>query len=246
MTDSVKLNKIVAVEKGSKSRTTAALTSAYHIIQKPDQFNGIARSYTPKLDDGDKLPDENQVIQANTNHILTSVSHAIAEYFDVIATKDWGNTVAKADVVVDGKVIIAAAPVTYLLFLEKFLVDVKTFVSKLPTLPTTERWSWDEGYGAYKSETTQTAKTKKVPGFQVLYEATPEHPAQIREYTEDIVVGFWSTTKFSTAIYPSDIVAMEEKIVKLIEAVKFAREEANMTDVEQIKVGKAVMDYIFN
>lgn len=39
--------------------------------------------------------------------------------FDVVATQDFANCQAKADVMVEGRVLIKDAPVTHLLFLEK-------------------------------------------------------------------------------------------------------------------------------
>lgn len=48
--------------------------------------------------------------------------------FDVTATKDWANCEARADVTVDGWVLVSAVPVSCLLFLEKRLTDIYAFV----------------------------------------------------------------------------------------------------------------------
>jgi len=59
--------------------------------------------------------------------------------FDIVATQDWANCQAVADVVVDDQVILAQVPFTHLLFLEKQLLDIQTLVEKLPVLDPAER-----------------------------------------------------------------------------------------------------------
>ncbi len=241
----VNLSKIVAVEKGVKARTDASITSAYHKAQQAPAFVGLSRSYQPKNDDGDKLPDENQVIQTNPFDLIRMFSDAQVTFADVIATKDWGNTEAKADVVVDGLTLIKDVPVTYLLFLEKKLVDVKTFINSLPTLSPTEKWLWDETNGVWATEPAGTAKTAKVPDVQVLYEATDKHPAQVQPFNRDVVQGTWTTIKYSSALPPTEIATLQARVTKVLEAVKFAREEANMYEAAQQHVAQGVFDYIF-
>ncbi len=51
-----RLNQIIAVEKGVKSRSFQELTEAHHALQKPALLAGIARTYRPKDDEGEQLP----------------------------------------------------------------------------------------------------------------------------------------------------------------------------------------------
>ena len=96
--------------------------------------------------------------------------------------------------------VLKDVPVTTLLFLEKQLVDIHTFVEKLPTLDPGEAWNYSPDVDHYVSESYQTTKTKKVLKNHVKAEATKEHPAQVETYTEDVVVGYWTTVKFSGAV----------------------------------------------
>ena len=159
--------------------------------------------------------------------------------------EDWANAEATADVEVDGEVIVAAAPVTYLLFLEKQLVDLHTFVKKLPVLDPSESWTFDQASDCFATDQVQTTKTKKVPRNHVKAEATKEHPAQVEVYDEDIVVGHWRMVKFSGAVTAQRANELLERVEKLQRAVKFAREEANGREVEKREVGKRVFDYVF-
>ena len=97
----------------------------------------------------------------------------------------------------------------------------------------------------FASESYQTTKTKKVMKNHVKAEATKEHPAQVETYTEDVIVGYWTTVKFSSAIPAKEKNEMLERVRKLQEAVKCAREEANGMEVESRKIGAAVLNHVF-
>jgi hypothetical protein len=169
----------------------------------------------------------------------------LTRLFDVTATKDWANTQAKADVVVDGQVLLSQVPATYLLFLEKQLVDLHTFVRKLPVLDAAETWTFDGSSDAWATEPLQTTRTKKIPRNHVKAEATEHHPAQVEVYYEDVVVGYWRTVKFSGALPASRVNELIGRVEKLQQAVKFAREEANNVEVEDQKMGEKIFKYIF-
>src|SRR5688572_15543780 len=139
-----KLNQIIAVEKGIKSKSFQDLTEAHHAVQKPALLSGIARTYQPKDEEGEQLPPESTKVQIRTEDVLRQMAATLSRLFDVTATKDATNAVARADVKVDDRVLLSDVPVTYLLFLEKQLTDLHTFVKKLPTLDAAESWSFNE------------------------------------------------------------------------------------------------------
>ena len=240
-----KLNQIIAIQATKKSLAKDALTEVYQALQKSDLLSGIARSYKPKDELGEALPPESKLVQFKVDDGIAKITKSLIEMFDVVATQDWANCEAKADVVVAGKTIVKAVPVTHLLFLEKQLVDLHTFIEKLPALDTAERWSYDASQDCFASEPYQSLRTKKVPKTHIKYEATKEHPAQVEMYMEDITVGTWTAVKYSGAIPAARRNAMLERVRALQDAVKTAREEANSRDVDPKKVGEAVLDYIF-
>ena len=136
-------------------------------------------------------------------------------------------------------------PVTYLLFLEKQLVDLHTFVKKLPVLDAAESWTFDESADCYATEPVQTVRTKKVPRNHVKAEATEKHPAQVEVYYEDVTVGYWKTVKFSGALPAKRVNELLERVEKLQQAVKFAREEANGTEVDRPAGRRKGLRYLF-
>lgn len=240
-----KLNQIVAIERGVKTKASKDVTRIYHEIQKTQLFGGISRTYRPKDDDGDMLPAESTLVQLRADALLTELAKDLTALFDVTATKDRGNTLATADVVVDGRVLLANVPTPYLLFLEKQLSDtIRTIITKFPTLDPAVQWHWDPAAGAWATEPVETQRSKKVPRVLVKAAATDKHPAQVDVWQEDVVDGYWSTTKFSGALPVDRVNLLLERLDALIKAVKFAREEANSITVDEEPVGAAIFDYL--
>ena len=240
-----KLNQIVAVLNGKKNQTQKALTETYKKLQKGSLFEGLSRTYTPADEDGEAQPPEKKNVQFNAKQACNEVRETLTDLFDVTATQDFGNCEAKSDVVVDGNTVLSGVPVTYLLFLEKQLTNINTFIQTIPVLEPGETWNWDENADCYATDPTHTNRTKKVPRSHILYEATEKHPAQVEMYHEDVIAGQWKTIKFSGALAAQEKNEMTQRVRRLQEAVKFAREEANSMEVEQIKIGNRVFDFVF-
>lgn len=240
-----KLNQIIAVEKGVKSQSLRDLTDAHQLLQKTAMLAGISRTYRPKDDEGEQYPPESTRVQVKAQEVIRITAEVMTKLFDVTATKDWANCVARADVVIDGQVLLAQVPVSYLLFLEKQLTDLHTFIKKLPVLDAADIWVYDASSDSWATEPVQTSKTKKIPRNHVKAEATEHHPAQVEVYYEDVVVGFWRTVKYSGALPAQFVNELLERVTKLQQAVKFAREEANDLEVEEQKVGEALLGYLF-
>jgi hypothetical protein len=240
-----KLNQIIAVEKGVKSKAVQTFTQIHQVTQRAALFSGISRTYQPKDEEGEALPPESTRVQFTAQQAINVVAEALGRLFDVAATRDWANCAARADIVVDGNVLIPKVPVTHLLFLEKQLVDLRTFVEKLPVLDPAETWSLDAASAAWRTDPVQTVKTKKIPRNHVKAEATERHPAQVEIYYEDVPVGYWTTVKFSGALPQTRVIELLRRVDALSVAVKHAREEANATPVTDQHVGEVVFGYLF-
>lgn len=240
-----KLNQLIAVEKGVKDEATRQVTDAYHAIKRPDASTGIARRYTPLNDeDMEVLPPESRRVQVKAEELLDGVGSKLSRLWDVVATKDLTNTLARGNIVIDENIVASDVPVTTLIWLEKQLTDVGTFVGSLPVLDISREWHQDATSGAWASTPEQTKRTQKVMRNHVLAEATPQHPAQVQVYTEDNIVGTWTTTHYSGALQAQEVEELRERVAKLQRAVKFAREEANSVAVTDKKIGEALFDYL--
>jgi len=241
-----KLNQIVAVEKGVRARTQKTITDLHHLTKKPLLFNGFVRQYEPVNAEGEHLDEERTKVQFDISSVLQSMRHAFTEQMDIVASKDYGNVqpTARASVEIDGVVLVKDAPVPFLLYLEKELVDIQTFINALPELDIATDWTKNEQLGLWASREARTVRTQKVQDKLVLLEPTTEHPGKAEIITRDVTVGHWRTTKYSGAIplrAKTDLVA---KIHRLIDAVKKARETANNADVARINVGDNILGWL--
>jgi hypothetical protein len=246
MPNALQLNQVIALVKGEKPRAETALTKAYHDIQKVEPLSGISRTYRPKDEDGDQYPSEGNLVQVSVTELINKAAEGLTRLFDLTATLEGGNTLAKADVVVDGNVLLPNVPVTYLLFLEKKMTDLVTFISKLPVLDPSQKWTFDDATNTYRSVSTETVKSKKIPRNHVKAAATDKHPAQVELYYEDVVVGYWTTTRFSGALEQKRVDELLARAKKLQDAVKLAREKANSIEITDAKVGDKFFGYLFS
>src|SRR5262245_4810521 len=167
-----KLNQIIAQLAGKKAQAKDTLTQAYHQSKKPELLTGLVRTYQPRDEGGEPQPDERKSVQVKVSELIDRIKKDLTDMLDVVATQDWANCQARADVVVDGRRLLEGVPVTHLLFLEKQLVDLRTFIESLPTLDAAEDWEYRPEFDSFVSKATKTNRTKKVPKNHVKYEAT--------------------------------------------------------------------------
>lgn len=240
-----RLNQLLAVDKALKQRAEQFVTALYHTAQKSALFDGMSRTYKPLDAAGERLPPETKVVQQRATDILGEVGRTLAELFDLRAALDWANCQASGDVVVAGEVLIAAAPATYLLFLEKKLLDIHTIVQKLPVLDPAETWALDTTDQLFKTTVAETARTIKIQEPVVLQPPTKEHPAQTALINRDVIVGYYELTKSSGALPLADQRRILRRVETLQAAVKYAREQANLVVAPKKEVGQKIFDYLF-
>lgn len=243
----IKLNQVVAVVTGQKPETEKALTDAYHALQKGELFTGLSRTYKSR-NDADRenaKPPEQKRPQRSVRDMYASLVPVLSKLWNNVATQDWGNCEARANVVVNGEVLIPDVPVPHLLFLEHKLVEMKAFVEKMPTRDGAEVWMFSPDANCFTTDTTRRESTKKVTKPIVLYDATEKHPAQTQLIQEDEVVGYWDEKRFSTAVSAQEKEEMLRRVSTLTEAIKVAREEANSIVVGRKEVAKPILDFLF-
>lgn len=240
-----RLSQIIAIEKDAKTRAEQAAATAYHQLQKPEPLTGISKVYTARDTDGEQLPPQGTPVQYTVEQALSNISKATARYLDLLGAKERTDQDARADVVVDGKVFIAGAPVTLLLALERQLNEELVQARRLPTLSLEHEWAPYDSHGRHITKAIETVRSKKLPRNHVKAPATDKHPAQVEVYFEDVTVGTWATKHLSGAIPVARKQDILDRLVKLIEAVKQAREEANTVQVTDFKVGEKVFGYLY-
>ena len=239
------LHEMLAAVKGANSARQTAVTDANHLLQRTQPFGGLRRSYTPKEEGGQQFPDENQILQARVYEVISTIMSPWARHLDTQATIDAANQSATANVEIDGTVIVADVPIPHLLFLEKQAADLVALVEKLPVLDPNEAWTYDPNLLAWTTEPVETTKTRKESKQIVVIPPTDRHPGQWTEATSDVIAGTWSTQKLSGAI-PFDVKqALRGRVRKLQDAVKAARQRANVYAVTPVAEGAELLNYVF-
>lgn len=241
-----KLNQINALVTGRKGEAEKVVGDIYKVLQKPELFTGRQRVYRPHDDvNGEKLPSETQKIQQRCDLLIEQAKAKWIELWDLTFTQDAANQQARANVEVDGQSVLKDVPVTSLLFLEKQVNDLETFVSKMPTPDSSEDWTHDANVGLLKSKPAESVRTRKEPSHYEKSPATKEHPAQVEFFHKDVPVGTWTSTMFSSAMPADRKSAIMARVKKLKDAIKLAREQANMIDATPIKAGDQVFAFVF-
>jgi hypothetical protein len=244
-TKTKKLHELLAIEKGVKKRSYDKIGEMQRVLPRTDLFNGHHKKWLPLHEDSEVFPPENKKIQAFAPEMITQYVDLRTEVFDIELSKDLTNATARADIIIGETVIAAEVPATTLIFLEKELEDLRTFIQGLPIHDTAEKWDQDKSNSMiYRTEPERVSRTKKVERPLVLYEATEKHPAQVKTTTEDIIIGHWETTKTTSAIPVEDKLHMWQRVNRLLDAVKQARERANSATVIDRTLGKNIFGYL--
>jgi len=240
----VRLSQVIAVEKQTKQKFNREGGDLHKLNQKAELFNGLQKVYEKKDEDGEDLPGEQKLVQQNAADNLAAYADLWRELLDTVATKDWGNADAYADLIVGDEVIVERAPVTYLLWLEKQLDDIKTVIAALPTLDPSEKWTYDPNIRQHATAPVKTARQKVVKRPLVKAAATEKHAAQVDLVDEQVITGYWSLTKFSGAMTAEEKRRYLDRAEQLRKAVKFAREEANSGRVERRQVADKIVGWL--
>jgi hypothetical protein len=242
-----KQHQILAIEGTIRAQTAKDLTAAHHGLKKEGMLSGQFREYQPLRDDGIKLPTERTSLQVRVPEVIRQTQAIMEKQFDIVACRDWANCNAYADVTMpDGTVILTKAPAPYLLWLEKQVTDLHTFVSALPTLPADTEWEWDANQNCWRNKhEIKTARTEKIEESLVLLAPTKEHPGQATKVVKDVISGYWTTHKYSGALPIPVVKEMKDRAEELLASVKLAREKANQVEAPDQKVGAKLLAHIF-
>lgn len=245
MTDTA-IHRLLAAKGKVDKAVNPVIDQTYKDIQKPGLLNGMTRTYTPLDENGETLPSEEQLVQLRVPIALQVLQESFERIWDLTATIDFGNLEAKADVIIDGNVIAEGVPTTHLLWLEKQIHDLVTFLKKLPTLDPARRWEWSDQENAFATTPTKSNRTKKVLKVLEKSPGTDKHPAQTETYSDDVVIGTYEAINYSGAVSKVDQTRYLNRAEELLEAVSDARARANAVEVPQVKIAGSLLDYVFS
>ena len=185
-------------------------------------MDGARKVYTPNDEDGEQLPPDEKLVQDTGPAVLRQLVDYYTGYMDAVATKDYGNGAACADVVLDGNVVIEAAPVPFLLFVEKMLGEWRGYINAMPQRDRAKRWVRQEGDVWETDAVTQNRSIKAQVPVEVS-PATKEHKAQVMVMEKASFVGTYQTLHTSGAYSQEEKEKLLLRVDTLLGAVRRAR-----------------------
>ena len=244
------LHQLIAVQRGVDDEVAKTLGSVRHLLAvegDQDPKTGLSRVYQAKEEGGDELPAQSRRVQITAAELTGRAVTALDRLFNLKFTREEGNCNARADVIVDGVTLLTGVPVGYLMFLEAQVDQIVGMIDQIPTLNPADEWTDTAPglrEGVWASAPRKTAVTKRMPQVQVMYDATKEHPAQVRPYETEVTVGWWTTVKYSGQMDPKVQQDMRARAIKVKDAVRKAREQANRLEVTD-RQATPLLNYIF-
>ena len=245
-----KLHELLAVE-GDIEKTAKSIMGETTNVFNKNQNLFIGRHRSLQMFDDDMPGQADEVVELTTTvpERLEYTGEHIASWLDVSLNKEATNQIANADLVVDGNIIAAALPATFLLGLENKLKQLLNVYKSIPTLQAGVAWERDATIGnhVYKqANPNRKNKTQKTFNHKVLYEATDKHPAQIEKWEEQRVVGEYTEQIQSGMMSSSDKNKLLNNVEKLLRATKTARMQANSVEATKLEVGNEIVKFINN
>lgn len=246
-----KMHELLAVEGNLSGLFTKVIKEAFVTFgKKPDHFqehHKELKMFDDTREFEQAAAEEHKSMVTTVDDKLTYVWKHVTNYVDLLYQKEMTNREASADLVIDGTVIEKDVPATFLLTIEQKMTKFRDLCEVIPTLAPGTVWELDKdrGEGIYKAKHPEVnRKTEKTVGYNVVYDATPDHPAQVVDYSVDVHVGDFTTYRWSGMLSPAEKSELLSRIDKVIMAAKRARMKANSADSVDVKVGKKLADFI--
>jgi len=241
-----KLHELLAVESDLKNQFDKILQETIvTFTKKQDHFMGVHK--TLKMIDDNRAHEEEAATQYKelddtVDGKLDYTWKYVSKYINAIHQKESTNQTAKADLVVEGKVLAKDLPATLLLSMESKLKFLRGVYEKIPTLQPGVKWVPDpqRGKGVFQAEPPEmTHKTEKDLKSKTLFEGNKEHPPQIEKWMESFVVGTYTKDMWSGMYSPAKKSEVLGRLDTLIQSIKKARMRANDTEVLKTEVNLA-------
>ncbi len=245
-----KLYEVLAVEASLSTVSGNLVKESMKSLKKDNLFTGEVKSHTVFGDENQHLV---QAVQSRavTTTVMQNLEYTllqgIAPFWDAVAQKDEANQRAKADIIINGEVLVAQVAGTTLLGLEAKLSSLLELFSTVPTLPPGIRWELDASQGEdifINPVSEERMQSVRIPDHKVLYEATPHHPAQIEKFETTKDIGKFKLQSYSGMISPLDKANLIKRLQTLISATKQARQRANAVEIGNVHIGNTLANYL--
>lgn len=244
-----KMHQLLAVKKDLAQRANEIYGETVKVLKKAHLFHGSVKSYE-HFDEAEAtlaaIPDEIEVMGYTVEEKLQWFDEQFSRLIDADYQIDTTNGEAFGDLKI-GEKVISAVPAAFLLDLVGHFTKVRALYANIPVLDPKHAWTLtpDQGKNVYGTAQNEiTYRTKKTLGHKVLVEATPEHPAQVEKWNEDVRIGKFTKKIWSGATTAHDKALLLARIDQVIEAAKIALSQANEKEHSKEKIAKQLFDWI--
>jgi len=256
MADKAQLHELLAALGDLDARSSKAQKEGIETFSKRvNHFLGshkVLRSFREEDKNLEESAEQHQALTTTVGAKLRYIEKPVAAWLDAFLQKEATNQTAKADLVVDGKVLATGLPAPFYLGLEKELKQIRSLFESIPTLQPGIQWvedktttAADNSKGVWRvAHPVRKLKTKQTVAHKILVPATDHHPAQIEKWTEQEPVGEFIEEVFSGMVTPAEKSRLLNNVTKLITAAKRARMRANKAEVVKLAIGKALFEYM--
>jgi len=253
-----RLHELLAVEQASKKQADAISAETKQTFGKrrhhfeggsvnvalfdADDPNADATKATVEAQHGDK---KKEIVETVTSKLQYTLGQ-IRGMWDVMFQIAESNCRAKADVIVDGNVIVKDAPATFLLEMEKKVVDLRGIIHAIPTYDPTKGFKKqpDLPEGHYVGAPRTSVSTRKDEQPIITIKPTEHQAGQWTMKTKDISVAKITVTDFTSMYSPAEKSEMLERVDKLHRAIRKARQRANNVEACTQKISANVRDFV--
>lgn len=246
-----KLHELLAVESDVAGQAETCRTDlkgtfaskTHHfskrIVQEKALVDGVADRTTSQLD-----------MQSTVGTELRWIGKHLEKKLDIGHQVDVGNTLAKADVVLDnGTVLLKDVPTTSLLRMAHRVGEIKDLVVSVPTLDPAKNFAPDpdQGVGVFRAKDETKIRPEKVFQYVVMVAPTDKFPAQVKELMVDKPIAEVVTQEWSGLITVKQKAELLDRVEDLIRAIKKARARANDIDLDirQHVIGAKILQHVF-
>ena len=222
-------------------------------VQNEDLTTGLDKTHTPLPDMDDDTyhrmlvnlqPDVHKAVALTVSDALRKAMEYAVPAVDAVATNDATNQHANASVILpDGTELLKNAPVSHLLWLEKYLTEWRKFISVLPVLDPTKSWTAKDS-DIYESTPEVRGSTARKVIPLLLHPGTDKHAPQVQPLEDTIATGHYTTVALSGAVYPSRKRELLDRFDMVIAATRDAAARANHTPAVEVKEGELLLKFL--
>lgn len=224
-----KLHEGLAIHKDRSAVVKKVLDEARAVFKAGAHFAGFVKK-TEFFDEANAR--FNQIEEKQVDETVPSKLDYVNGHMRALLDLDFqierANTSAVADLVLEDQVVATGVPVGFLLTLENKFKEYRAVIEMIPTQAPGIKWEVDtaqrsDGTIFKAARDVITFITKKLPVYQVVVQATPEHPAQVKESHDDVRIAKVTTTPYTATISPAQKSDMLARVDMIVAAAKRAQ-----------------------